>query len=110
MIEALSTLILSAILGATMSEEPRAITLDATRNGDIVEVQLKGASDRTQAVSYSLEVTGDSSSRHRGRTTLAANSSQVLSTVKVSANGEWCARVTVEEEDRAPYELTEGSC
>lgn len=106
----LSLLIAHAIMGPAMAHDGKAVDLEVNRDGDQIEVLLNANSDRSQRIAFEIEVTGNSNSRHRGSTTLAANSPQILSTIKVSANGEWCARVTVEEEDRAPYELTEGSC
>jgi len=106
----LSFLMTHAMMGPAMAHDGRAVDLEVNKDGEQIEVLLHGHSDRNQRVSFEIEVTGNSNSRHRGSTTLAANSPQVLSTIKLSARGDWCARVTVEEEDRAPYELTEGSC
>ncbi len=93
-----------------MPPEDRAIALEVTERGDRVTFELLGNSPRTQHVSFSIEVTGSSSSKHSGSLTLAANDPQTLSTLKIRTNGDWCAKVTVEEEGRAPYELREGPC
>lgn len=95
---------------SAMSEDPAALTLDVRRNGDAIEVQLIGESARAQHVSYLLEVTGQSTSRHRGSTTLAAHARTVLSTVKANAGSNWCVRLQAEEEGREPYEIVEGDC
>ncbi len=94
---------------STMSDSPRALTLDVRRNGDQIEVELIGHAPEARTVSYLLEVTGTSNSRHRGKTTLAANSRAVLSTVKVSAGRDWCVRLKAEEEGTEPYEIREGT-
>lgn len=73
-------------------------------------MQLIGEATEARQVSYELEVTGKSNSRHRGKTTLAANTRMVLSTIKVSAGPDWCVRLMAEEEGRAPYEIREGHC
>lgn len=94
----------------TMSDAPGALTIAVHQHGDAIEVQLIGESPEAQKVSYLLEVSGESQSRHRGKTTLAANARTVLSTVKAKAGPDWCVRLVAEEEGRAPYEIREGNC
>ncbi len=93
-----------------MTDETPALTLDVRHQDGLVEVQLIGLSPRAQAVSYTLEVTGQSTSRHRGSTRLAAGQRAVLSTMKTRTGDDWCVKLTAEEEGRAPYEITRGSC
>lgn len=93
-----------------MSEAPRALSLDVENNGGVLEIRLIGMSDRAQGVKYALEVTGSSTSRHRGTTQLAAGTRAVLSTMRTSAGADWCVKLVAEEEGRAPYEITRGSC
>jgi hypothetical protein len=93
-----------------MTEPPRALTLVVEERDDIIEVRLIGLSPRAQAVSYALEVTGQSTSRHRGATTLAAGSEAVLSTMRTSAGSGWCVRLTAQEDGQEPYEITRGEC
>ncbi|MFN4097385.1 MAG: curli-like amyloid fiber formation chaperone CsgH [Sphingomonas sp.] len=93
-----------------MNDRPQALQLDVRQTGDAIEVQLIGHSPRAQQVSYTLEVTGLSTSRHRGMTTLAANAHTVLSTVRVNAGETWCVRLLAEEEGREPYEIRAGDC
>lgn len=93
-----------------ISEQPRALTLDVTQRDGGIEVQLLGHSAHTQVVSYTLEVTGQSTSRHSGKTTLAAGATSVLSTMRTSAGSEWCVKLVAEETGREPYEVIEGSC
>lgn len=95
---------------SVMSDHSRALTLDVRQSGDHIEVQLIGHAPQARQVSYLLEVTGTSTSRHRGKTTLAANSRSVLSTVRVSAGPDWCVRLTAEEDGGQPYEIREGNC
>ena len=93
-----------------MTESPRALSLDVENNGGVLEIRLTGLSDRAQGVKYALEVTGSSTSRHRGTTQLAAGTRAVLSTMRTSAGADWCGKLVAEEEGRAPYEITRGSC
>jgi ribose 1,5-bisphosphokinase PhnN len=93
-----------------MTEQAPALTLDVREHDGLIEVQLIGLSPHAQAVSYALEVTGQSTSRHRGSTTLAAGTRAVLSTMKTRAGDNWCVRLTAEEQGRAPYEITHGPC
>lgn len=93
-----------------MTDEAPALTLDVRHHDGLVEVQLIGLSPRVQAVSYEIEITGNSTSRHRGSTTLAAGTRAVLSTMKTRTGDDWCVRLTAEEEGRAPYEITRGTC
>jgi hypothetical protein len=95
---------------SVMSDNPEALTLEVHRNGDAIEVQLMGDSRHTQQVSYLLEVTGQSTSRHRGKTTVAANARTVLSTVRANVGERWCVRLLAEDEGREPYEILEGDC
>lgn len=94
----------------TTPETPRALSLDVEDKGGMIEVRLTGLSPRAQGVSYSLEVTGTSTSRHRGSTQLAAGTRAVLSTMRTSAGADWCVKLVAEEEGRAPYEITRGTC
>lgn len=106
-------LVLALLTHATvpaMTDEPHALSLDVQSADGQVEVQLIGLSPRAQAVSYALEVTGESTSRHRGATTLTAGTRAVLSTMRTRATDNWCVKLTAEEEGRAPYEITKGPC
>jgi hypothetical protein len=94
---------------AMSAAEPNALTLDVAARDGIIEVRLIGLSARAQEVTYALEVSGQSTSRHRGKTTLAAGTEAVLSTMRAEAGENWCVRLVAEEEGRAPYEITEGS-
>lgn len=93
-----------------MSDTPEALRLDVRQHGNSIEVQLIGDAATARQVSYVLEVTGQSTSRHRGKTTLAAHSPTILSTVKATAGEKWCVRLMAEEEGREPYEIVEGDC
>lgn len=94
----------------TAAESPRALSLDVEARDGMLEVRLTGLSTRAQGVSYSLEVTGTSTSRHRGSTQLAAGTQAVLSTMRTTAGENWCVKLVAEEEGRAPYEVTRGTC
>jgi len=106
----LSLVLAPTIAGTAMPPEDRALDLQITEREDRVTVELHANSSRAQHVSFSIEVTGPSSSKHSGSLSLAANDPQTLSTLRISTKGDWCAKVVVEEEGRAPYELREGSC
>lgn len=93
-----------------MTDETPALTLDVREHDGMLEVELIGLSPRAQGVSYALEITGQSTSRHRGSTTLAAGTRAVLSTMRTRAGDNWCVKLTAEEEGRAPYEITQGPC
>ncbi len=107
---ALALVLLSHTTVSDMPEQPPALTLDVQEHDGTVEIQLIGLSPRAQAVSYALEVTGQSTSRHRGSTTLAADTRAVLSTMRTNVGADWCVKLTAEEEGRAPYEITRGPC
>lgn len=94
----------------TMTEAPRALSLEVENRDGMLEVRLTGLSERAQGVTYALEVTGTSTSRHRGSTRLAAGTRAVLSTLRTPAGADWCVTLVAEEEGRAPYEVTRGSC
>ena len=88
----------------------RALALDIRRLGDAIEVQLIGQSPQSLQVSYTLNVGGKSTSRHSGKTTIAAGNRTVLSTIRVSAGEDWCVRLVAEEDGGEPYEISEGNC
>lgn len=89
---------------------PRALALDVRQVDGAIEVQLTGEAPRAMRVSYELDVTGQSTSRHHGATSLAAGSKAVLSTIRVSAGADWCVRLVAEEDGGAPYEILKGPC
>lgn len=107
---ALALAMLSHATEPAMTDNAPALTLDVREHDGMLEIELVGLSPRAQAVSYALEVTGQSTSRHRGSTTLAADTRAVLSTMRTRAGDNWCVRLTAEEEGRAPYEVTQGPC
>lgn len=93
-----------------MTDSPHALTLDVRQHDGMIEVLLTGLSPYTQQVSYTIEVTGRSTSRHRGTTTLTADTSAVLSTMRTNAGEDWCVKLVAQEEGRDPYEIIHGSC
>lgn len=93
-----------------MTEAPHALTLDVHARDGMLEVRLVGLSPRAQAVRYTLEVTGASTSRHSGATTLAAGTEAVLSTMRTSAGADWCVKLEAQDEGGAPYAITRGTC
>lgn len=93
-----------------MTDNTHALRLDVRQQAGGIEVQLIGNSATAQQVSYLLEVTGQSTSRHRGTTTLTAGTPAILSTIRANASGDWCVRLVAEEEGREPYEILEGNC
>ncbi|WP_379923269.1 curli-like amyloid fiber formation chaperone CsgH [Erythrobacter sp. R86502] len=103
-------LVLTSGTAPTMKQDPQALSLDVKKRGDVVEVQLIGRSARSQEVSYSLEVVAQSTSRHRGKTTLIAGKTAVLSTMRATVGENWCVKLVAEELGREPYEVFEGSC
>lgn len=88
----------------------RALALEVVENGDNVELELIANSQVTQQVRYSIELVGSSTSRHRGDTSIAAGERQVISRMKSSVDGNWCATVHVTEASGAHYVLTAGDC
>lgn len=88
----------------------RALALDVRQVEGAIEVQLIGQAPRAMRVSYELDVTGQSTSRHRGATSLVAGSKAVLSTIRVSAGADWCVRLVAEEDGGEPYEILQGPC
>ncbi len=107
---AMAVLLLASGTIPTMTDDPHALSLDVQQRDGAIEVQLIGHAERTLEVSYTLEVTGHSTSRHRGKTTLTAGRSAVLSTMRASVGEEWCVKLVAEEPGRAPYEVIEGIC
>lgn len=107
---AVALVLLTFSMEQLMAQETHALGLDVSEESDMVEVLLRANSPHAQTVQYTLEVTGRSSSTHRGKTSLRANTPAVLTTVRTASDGDWCARLVVEEQGREPYELTRGSC
>ena len=91
-------------------EPARAIVMDVEEDSDTITVILRGHSSTTQQVAYELLLEGSSTSRHKGSTQLAAERESVLSTMTMSAIGNWCVRAKIVEADGLSYEYSEGSC
>jgi hypothetical protein len=106
--------VLAMTVGSTAasgaSSDTRALALNVIENGDTVEIELIANSRVTQQVEYEVELTGASSARHRGSTSIAAGDRQGLSRMKTSASKGWCATVEVNEASGARYTLTAGDC
>lgn len=109
-IGAIALALLSHATVPVMINDALALTLDVREHDGMLEIELVGLSSRAQSVSYALEVTGGSTSRHRGSTMLVAGTRAVLSTMRTTAGENWCVKLTAEEEGRAPYEITQGPC
>lgn len=95
---------------AAATDDPRALSLIVEERDGMIEVQLIGLAPEARGVSYSLEVTGRSTARHRGATTLASGTRAVLSTLRTAAGEDWCVRLTAEEDGRDPYAIMRGPC
>lgn len=108
--QAFLALLLASGTEPAMTEDRQALRLDVHQHEGAIEVQLIGNSAQAQEVRYLLEVTGQSTTRHRGKTTLSPNTTAVLSTVRANTGSSWCVKLFAEEEGRAPYEVTHGSC
>lgn len=93
-----------------MTDHQPALTLEVQQHDNMIEVRLIGLSPRTLQVSYALEITGQSTSRHRGKTTLAADTLAVLSTMRARTGENWCVTLVAEDEGGEPYEVTRGTC
>lgn len=93
-----------------MTDNQPALTLDVRQHDGTIEVRLIGLSPRTQQVSYALEMTGQSTSRHRGKTTLTADTLAVLSTMRAQTSENWCVKLVAEDEGGEPYEVRRGTC
>ena len=107
---ALALVLLIQPMVHAMTDQPDVLMLDVQEHDGLIDVQLIGLSPRAQAVSYTLEVTGQSTARHRGSTTLAAGARAVLSTMRTTAGTGWCVTLTAQEEGREPYTITRGPC
>lgn len=98
-------------LVAMTPEAPRdTVMLEIERDGNQVKLRLIGESPVTQRVRYDMAFQGQSTSQHRGTATLDAEQRNILSTMRMSVNGHWCVKVTVEEEGGRRYELGGGEC
>jgi len=93
-----------------MTDERPVLSLDVQHTGNLIEVRLIGNAAHTQEVSYQIEVTGQSTARHRGKTTLTGGTTAVLSTMRASVGADWCVKLIAQEAGREPYEIIEGTC
>jgi hypothetical protein len=108
----LASLLLSAPATVPpMTDQNPALTLDVQDRDGMIEVRLVGLSPHTQQVSYAIELTAQSSARHRGKTTLKAGTTAVLSTLRAQAgDAGWCVTLVAEEQGRSPYTVRHGDC
>ena len=95
---------------AASGGDDHALSLNVIEDGDTVEVQLIANSQVTQQVEYEIELIGNSTARHAGSTSIAAGNRQVLSTLRSTGSGTWCARAKVSESGGASYTLEAGDC
>ncbi|MEL7198804.1 MAG: curli-like amyloid fiber formation chaperone CsgH [Pseudomonadota bacterium] len=96
-------------LGETKMESTQALKLEKEALSGAVEIRVLGHSSNAVDVSYTLSVTGNSTTRHAGKTRLSPGVEATLSRVKISTDGDWCAVLEVEEQGRS-YTLTKGMC
>lgn len=95
---------------ASAGEQPRALALSVVENSGSVEIELIAQTETTQQVEYALELTGSSTSSHRGNTSITGGDRHILSRLKTSFSDSWCAKVDVTEGNGARYTLTAGDC
>ncbi len=89
--------------------QARPLGLEITETDDTIELRVKSNGARAAEVEFSLEVTGASTSRHKGKTKLAEGAETVLATVRVSKSPDWCARLEVAEAGET-YVINDGAC
>jgi hypothetical protein len=107
----LSLLLMTTAAEAPMTEDGnRAVALEVSEVGNRIEVKLVSLPGKRQTLSYSLEVMGRSTSKHRGKTTVAGDARKVLSTITSEASADWCVRASIDEENGNSYEIVEGPC
>ncbi|WP_390550559.1 curli-like amyloid fiber formation chaperone CsgH [Qipengyuania sp. MTN3-11] len=96
--------------GETAMPRDRAFTMEVSETDHNAELEVIARSPIDQTVEYEIEIQGSSHARHRGKTSLQAGAESTLSKFKVSFADSWCARLTVREQDLAPYEVEAGTC
>src|SRR5690606_13439223 len=94
----------------TMQEQFRAVSLEAMRNGEMVEVALRGQARQPIEAHYVLEFRGDSRTRHAGGARLSPGETVELSRLRVKTGAKWCATASVEQSDGLKYTLRDGDC
>lgn len=94
----------------TDAPQQHAVRLETAVEGGMVEVIVVAEPLQTQTIDYTLVLEGSSSSKHRSKSTVAANRRSEISRMKMAIGDNWCARLTVIEENGAQYELTSGPC
>lgn len=102
--------LLGVVAMASAGQAERAIDLAVSQDGNVVEVTLTGNSQTNQRVDYELELSGTSTSLHKGSTQLRANHQTVLSTMRMTAAPDWCVRARITEQNGSSYEYSEGRC
>ena len=78
--------------------------------GELIEIRLVGSAEEPLRVEYELVVEGPSKTVHHGKSTLSGGREQILSTVKIAASDEFCAKLHVVEEGGREYALQRGTC
>lgn len=81
-------------------DQPRALALHVERSPAQVTVTVVGHSARPTPVRYTLDVTGASTTRHAGRSTVGPGT-RTLSTVRFPDRAPWRVRLAVDEDARA---------
>ncbi|EAQ28005.1 hypothetical protein NAP1_10438 [Erythrobacter sp. NAP1] len=107
----LPLLAVGSVAGAkSMGDQDRALTLEVAEQAGSVEIELIADSATSQKVDYKLKLTGSSTARHAGSTSVNAGERHVLSRLKTSFAESWCATVDVTEANGEQYTLTAGAC
>jgi hypothetical protein len=89
---------------AMAQDHPRAIAMTVAREGDQMVVTLVGRSPIALGVGYTLEIDGESHTRHAGRSMVGPRA-QTLSVVRFSDHGDWRIELAVDQADGARYAL-----
>lgn len=105
-------ILLPLIVSGAMTDaaQQRAVRLETVHEGDSVRVIVVAEPQQTQTIDYTLVMEGSSSSRHRSKSTVVGGQRSDISKMTMTVGENWCARLTVIEEDGTQYELTSGPC
>lgn len=78
-------------------------------SGRFVEITVAGMGTKPVEVEYELTVSGNSTTRHKGKTRLNGAVDEVISKVSIAASANWSATLRVQQSDGAAYTLRQDS-
>ena len=92
-----------------MDDTGAALILETSTDSDgFVDIRVRAVASRPARLTYALEVTGGSTTRHGGSAQVGPGTHAPLSRVRIPAERNWCAILTYQDEVGDRHRQTAG--